>query len=149
MEILFREIDPFNAWIWLRFTNPPAQGEKDYIEGIFDSWYVIGRLGGFNAENLQAQNASSDLSFMNYDNDALSNKLPALMHNLGQLEYKNDWARCWIDIGTSDALALDILINALSQIDESIVEIQSLFVGGVNEDWPVDEHPDLIFGSDD
>ncbi|MGA0161974.1 MAG: DUF3531 family protein, partial [Vulcanococcus sp.] len=26
MEIRFREFDPFNCWIWLRFSNPPGQG---------------------------------------------------------------------------------------------------------------------------
>ena len=53
MEVRFREVDPFNCWIWLRYSGVPSKGEKDYIDGIFDSWYVLGRLGGFNSENLQ------------------------------------------------------------------------------------------------
>ena len=38
--------------------------------------------------------------------------MPALMHNMGQLEYQNDWGRCWVDLGTSDGVAIDVLINA-------------------------------------
>ena len=46
MQVRFREIDPFNCWIWLRFAEVPSQGERNYVDGIFDSWYVLGRLGG-------------------------------------------------------------------------------------------------------
>ena len=91
----------------------PSQGERNYVDGVFDSWYVIGRLGGFNAENLQVHDAGSDLSWMTYDNDGAESAMPALMHNMGQLEYQNDWGRCWVDLGTSDGVAIDVLINAL------------------------------------
>ncbi len=105
MDIRFREIDPFNCWIWLRFTEPPSQGERNYIDGLFDSWYVIGRLGGFNSENLQAHDAGgADLSFLNYSSEDQTSALPALMHNLGHLEYKAQWGRCWVDLGTSAVL---------------------------------------------
>ena len=52
MEVRFREVDPFNCWIWLRYSDVLSKGEKDYIDGVFDSWYVMGRLGGFNSENM-------------------------------------------------------------------------------------------------
>ena len=145
MEIRFREIDPFNCWIWIRFEDIPGQGEKNYIDGVFDSWYVIGRLGGFNSGNLQAHQAGSDLRWMSYSSDEESSNLPALMHNLGELEYKNEWARCWVDLGTSDAFALDVLINTLCQMNGDIVRLKELCIGGVNEDWDVLHHPDSIF----
>ena len=145
MQVRFREVDPFNCWIWLRFCNVPTKAEKDYVDGVFDSWYVIGRLGGFNSSNLQSQEEGSDLSWMIYDNEEFTNTLPSLMHNLGQLEYQGDWARCWVDLGTSDSLAIDVLINALSQIHADFVQIQELWIGGVNEGWEVDDHPDAIF----
>ncbi len=147
MQVHFREIDPFNCWIWIRFAEIPNQGEKNYVDGLFDSWYVLGRLGGFNAGNLQAHQAGSDLSWMNYSVEEQTANLPSLMHNLGQIEYKNEWARCWVDLGTSDSLALDILINALSQVDGDVVELRELVIGGVNDDWEVEEHPDAIFPS--
>ena len=149
MEIRFREIDPFNCWLWIRFEDIPSQGDKNYIDGVFDSWYVIGRLGGFNSGNLQAHQAGSDLSWMSYSNDEQSSNLPALMHNLGQLEYKDEWARCWVDLGTSDAIALDVLVNTLCQINGDIVRLKELRIGGVNEDWDVVDHPDSIFEATD
>ena len=145
MEIRFREVDPFNCWLWIRFSEPPSQGERNYVDGVFDSWYVIGRLGGFNAENLQVNDAGSELSWMAYDNDGAESAMPALMHNMGQLEYQNDWGRCWVDLGTSDGVAIDVLINALRQLDSDVVQIEELVVGGVNDNWPVEEHPDSVF----
>ena len=76
MDVRFREVDPFSCWIWLRFATPPSQGERNYVDGIFDSWYVIGRLGGFNAENLQVHEEGVDLSWMTYDNDEVESAMP-------------------------------------------------------------------------
>ncbi len=53
MEIRFREFDPFNCWIWLRFSNAPGQGERGYIETAFDSWFFLCKIFCFKAENLQ------------------------------------------------------------------------------------------------
>ena len=145
MKVCFREVDPFNCWIWLRFNTVPSKAERDYVDGLFDSWYVLGRLGGFNGTNLQAQEEGSDLSWFSYANDEAENVLASLMHNVGQLEYRETWARCWVDLGTCDALALDILINSLNQIDVDFVQIEELLIGGVNDDWPVEDHPDAIF----
>ena len=115
------------------------------MDGVFDSWYVIGRLGGFNAENLQVHEEGADLSLISYDNNHCGSAIPALMHNMGQLEYRDKWARCWVDLGTSDGLAFDVLINTLSQLDSDVVELQELIIGGINDDWPVEDHPDAIF----
>ena len=106
---------------------------------------MIGRLGGFNAENLQVHEEGADLSWITYDNEDARSVIPALMHNMGQLEYQGCWARCWVDLGTSDAVALDVLINALQQIDSDVVQLDEVLIGGVNDDWPVEPHPDSIF----
>ena len=132
MNIVFREVDPFNCWIWIRFSESPTQDEKNYLDGVFDSWYVLGRLGGFNSENLQTHEEGSDLSWMSYDNDQKNSSLPALMHNLGIMEYQNLWARCWVDFGTSDSLSIDILINSLNEISNNYVKIEELIIGGEN-----------------
>ena len=145
MNVTFREIDPFNCWIWLGFKEVPSQGEKNYVDALFDSWYVLGRLGGFNAENLQVHEQGNELSWISYEDEEAQSVLPALMHNLGQLEYQGLWARCWLDFGTSDPLGLDILINSLQQVNKDFVEISQIYIGGVNEDWPVEDHPDAIF----
>ena len=147
MEVRFREVDPFNCWIWMRFAHPPGAGERGYVETAFDSWFFLGKLGGFNAENLQAHEAGADLSWLAWEDDGAERALPALMHNMGPMEYQEDWARCWVDLGTSDALALDVLVNALSQLDNDLVEICELVIGGLNEDWPIDEEPESVFPS--
>ena len=147
MNVRFREVDPFNCWLWLRFSEVPSQGEKNYIDGVFDSWYVIGRLRGFNAECLQAHDTGGEVSWMSYDNEEATSSMPALMHNMGEMEYNQEWARCWIDLGTSDSLGIDILINTLRQINTDLVKIEEFLIGGENEDWAIEEHPDSIFPS--
>ncbi len=145
MEIRFREVDPFNCWIWVRFPENPGQGERGYVDTVFDSWFFLGKLGGFNAESLQVHEEGIDLSAMHYDIDAAEATLPALMHSMGEPEYRDDWCRCWVDLGTSDGVALDVLINALRQLDNDVVEIEEIVIGGVNDDWPVEEVPEALF----
>jgi len=178
MEVQFRDVDPFNCWIWLRTPEPLSQGERGYVETAFDSWFFLGKLGGFNAENLQAHEEGVDLSWMAYDgdgaerampalmhnmgelelkgcwarcwvdlgtSDGAERAMPALMHNMGELELKGCWARCWVDLGTSDALALDVLINTLRQLNNDVLEIEQLLIGGINEDWPIDDQPEAMF----
>ena len=91
MEVRFREVDPFSCWIWLRFAHPPGQGERDYVEGLFDSWFVLGKLGGFNAENLQAHEAGADLSWLVWEEETAERALPSLMHDLAAFEYQAEW----------------------------------------------------------
>lgn len=137
MKIQFREFDPFDLWVWLEFPTVPSEREKQYLEELFSSWFFLGKLGGFNAENLQVQDVGLEISYMQYDKDTGDQSLMALMHNMGDIEYEGTWARCWFDLGTSDAIALDILINALKQFSQDYVNIERLIIGGQNEDWPV------------
>jgi hypothetical protein len=140
MQVQFREFDPFNVWIWLEFNTVPSEMEKQYVEEVFASWFFLGKLGGFNAENLQVQDVGLEISYMNYDEETADTSLSALMHNMGDLEYEGNWGRCWFDLGTSDAIALDILINALRQFSKDYVSLNQLIIGGENEDWPVAEN---------
>ncbi|MFM7448397.1 MAG: DUF3531 family protein [Leptolyngbyaceae cyanobacterium] len=147
MNIRFREFDPFNVWVWVEFETIPSEIEKQYVEEVFDSWYFLGKLGGFNAENLQVQETGLDISYMNYDEDRAENSMLALMHNMGDVEYEGTWGRCWFDLGTSDAIALDILINAFRQFSRDFIPLKSLIIGGENADWPVglsDRQPEFI-----
>ncbi len=141
MQVQFREFDPFDLWIWLEFSTVPSQREQQYIEEVFDSWFFLGKLGGFNAENLQVQEQGLDLSYMEYDEEAADKSLVSLMHNMADFEYQGTWARCWVDLGTSDAIALDILISALKQLSKEYLPIERLVIGGQNEDWPVEGSP--------
>ncbi|MBD2554875.1 DUF3531 family protein [Limnothrix sp. FACHB-708] len=139
MDIQFREFDPFNVWIWLELDTVPGRMEQQYIEEVFDSWFFLGKLGGFNAENAQVQEVGLDLSYMEYDSEVLDQSMMALMHNMGEVEFEGTRARCWFDLGTSDAIALDVLINAFSQLSREFLEIRRISIGGEDEDWPIDE----------
>ncbi|MEK0196011.1 DUF3531 family protein, partial [Microcoleus anatoxicus] len=55
-----------------------------------------------------------------------------------EIEYEGVWARCWFDLGTSDAIALDVLINVFQQLSKEFVTVEELIIGGENADWPVD-----------
>ena len=147
MEVQFREFNPFDLWIWLEFETAPSPMEQQYIEEVFNSWFYLGKLGGFNAENLQVQDMGVDISYMEYDTQAASQALMAPMHNISDFQYQGTWARCWIDLGTSDAIALDVLINALSQLSKEYVQIDRLIIGGQNEDWPIDRQSRSLFAA--
>ena len=148
MQVQFREFNPFDLWIWLEFSTVPSDLEKRYVAEVFSSWFFLGKLGAFNAENLQVQDEGLDLSYMNYDESRADNSLMALMHNMGEFEYQGTWGRCWFDLGTSDAIALDVLINALKQLSQEYVNIERLYIGGENADWTVEDsesRPSFIY----
>jgi hypothetical protein len=145
MDVQFREFNPFDVWIWIEFPMAPSPMERQYIEEVFDSWFYLGKLGGFNAENLQVQDVGIDISYMEYDINTAEGALMSPMHNMTDFEYQGTWGRCWFDLGTSDPIALDILINALHQLSQDFVVIDRLIIGGNNEDWPVDDRQEYLF----
>lgn len=145
MQIQFREYNQFNLWIWLEFSTVPSSMEKEYVEELFNSWFFLGKLGGFDAENLQVQDVGIDISYLDYDDRAAEESLMSLMHNKSDFEYLGTWGRCWFDLGTTDAIALDVLINALRQLSKEYVNIERLIVGGENEDWPVENEHSSLF----
>ncbi|GBF78872.1 DUF3531 family protein [Aphanothece sacrum] len=145
MEVTFREFNPFDLWIWLEFETTPSPMEQQYVEEVFNSWFYLGKLGAFNAENLQVQDTGIEISYMDYDTDNANSIMMAPMHNMAEFQYEETWGRCWIDLGTSDLIGLDILINALNQLNKEYVTIKSLIIGGENEDWPVENKRDAMF----
>ncbi len=138
MEIRFREFNPFDLWFWIEFETVPSAMEQSYVEEVFNSWFYLGKLGGFNAENLQVQETGIEISYMNYNEEQADSQLMSVMHNMGNFEYLGVWGRCWFDLGTSDLIAIDILINALTQLSKEYVGIKQLIIGGQNEDWLVE-----------
>jgi hypothetical protein len=145
MQILFREFNPFDLWIWLEFSTVPSAMEKEYVEEVFNSWFFLGKLGGFDAENLQVQDVGLDISYMDYDDSTAESSMMAVMHNKSDFEYEGTWGRCWFDLGTSDALALDVLLNSLKQLSQEYVSLEKLIIGGENPDWPVENRRRSLF----
>ena len=147
MEIQFREFNPFDLWIWLEFPTVPSRMEKQYIEELLNSWFYLGKLGGFNAENILVQDAGIEISYMDYDSSQLDNALMSPMHNMGDIEYLGVWGRCWFDLGTSDLIAIDVLINSIYQLSKEFVPINKIIIGGQNEDWAINEDNKSMFYS--
>eukprot|EP00898_Chlorokybus_atmophyticus_P008895 jgi/Chlat1/9006/Chrsp94S09265 len=135
LQVSFREFDPFDVYVWLEFFTRPSEKEQELLEEVFKSWFVIGRLGGYNADNLQVQDGAGDISYMEYDHVSASNTEPAWFHNMASFEYKDNWGRCWFDLGTGDTFGLDVLINSLTTFSVNHVGIKQLVIGGMNEDW--------------
>lgn len=148
MEVQFREFNPFDLWIWLELANFPSAMEQQYIEEVFNSWFYLGKLGGFNAENLQVQDMGIEISYMDYDTLLTEDSMMSLMHNMAEFQYQGTWGRCWFDLGTSDLFALDVLINALHQLNREYIEIKRLIIGGENSDWPIDNKRNAMFVED-
>nr|ADF43135.1 CGL70p [Chlamydomonas reinhardtii] len=143
-NISFRAISPLGLWVWLQFAGgPPTPGEQELLEGVLRSWFAVGKLGGYNSQNLQVyQNADDDQSFFEYDNDELGvgeNRMASYMHDMGDIQYQDDWARVWIDLGTADELSLDVLLNTLVGFSAQMCALKAITLGGANEDWPLPE----------
>jgi hypothetical protein len=147
MEVQFREFNPFDLWMWIEFKTVPSPMERQFIEELFNSWFYLGKLGAFNAENLQVQETGVDLSYMEYDSELAENAMMSPMHNMADFEFQGVWGRCWFDLGTSDPIAIDLLINALMQLSKDYVEIAKLIIGGENEDWEIGDRSESLFST--
>lgn len=145
MEVQFREFNPFDLWIWVEFETVPSSTEQQYLEELFNSWFYLGKLGAFNAENLQVQDMGIEISYMDYDTEVASQVMMAPMHNMAEFQYQGTWGRCWFDLGTSDLIAIDILINSLTQLSREYLQIKRLIIGGENEDWQVENKHQSMF----
>lgn len=143
-KIEFRDVDPFETWIWIELYGPPAGGAGEMLQEVINSWFMLGRLGAYDSSNLQVLYSDGARGF-EYDDQQDSMSLQATMHDMGELECRGNWARFWVDMGTSDELAFDILINALKSFSKEHVGIRQILFGGDNEDWkrPEQEIPSV------
>lgn len=39
--------------LWFELYRPPSGRESDLLEEVLASWFMLGRLGAYNAQNLQ------------------------------------------------------------------------------------------------
>ena len=137
--VRFREVNPFNCWIWVESHNAIAEMEKPLFEEVFKAWFVLGKLGGFNSYNMQAGENFDSVSFMDYSmeqaHEFSTDTSSHVFHEMSEVEYKAEWARVWVDLGTADEMAFDVLINSLIQFSREYFGLKQVILGGVNEDW--------------
>ncbi|KAJ9522624.1 hypothetical protein QJQ45_019700 [Haematococcus lacustris] len=142
-NIRFREMNPFGLWVWLEFSKgAPSPREVELLEALLQAWFMVGKMGGYNSQNMQVfYNAGDDQSFFNYSVQEAEDSQGSLLHDVSQVEVEGEWARFRVDMGTCDELALDVLLNSLMGFSRDLAGLSQVLVGGVNEDWEVPEEP--------
>ncbi|XP_059634862.1 uncharacterized protein LOC132277132 [Cornus florida] len=135
MKVAFNKFDVSNSYIWFEFYNAPLEKDVSLICDTIRSWHIVGRLGGCNSLNMQLSQSPMDKR-PSYDAIQGANVTPTTFYNIGDLEVQDNLARLWVDIGTSEPLLLDILINGLTQISSDYVGIKQVVFGGSEfENW--------------
>nr|GEV43022.1 hypothetical protein [Tanacetum cinerariifolium] len=57
-------------------------------------------------------------------------------NDVGDVEFQDNWGQVWVDIGTSDYFALDVLLNCLTVLSSEYLGIQQVVFGGQSMgDW--------------
>ncbi|KAK5814080.1 dna-directed rna polymerase i subunit rpa2 [Gossypium arboreum] len=135
MKVTFNKFDFSNSYIWFEFYNTPLEKDISLICDTIRSWHIIGRLGGCNSMNMQLSQSPLEKR-PSYDAIQGANVNPTTFYNIGDLEVQDNLARIWVDIGTTEPLILDVLINALTQISSDYIGIKQLVFGGSElENW--------------
>ncbi|KAK9043876.1 hypothetical protein V6N11_072200 [Hibiscus sabdariffa] len=135
MKVTFNKFDFSNSYIWFEFYNAPLEKDISLICDTIRSWHIIGRLGGCNSMNMQLSQSPLEKR-PSYDAIQGANVNPTTFYNIGDLEVQDNLARIWVDIGTSEPLILDVLINALTQISSDYIGIKQVVFGGSElENW--------------
>lgn len=134
-KIVFRDFNPTNSYLWIELYAAPTDKDLNYIGRTIRSWYVLGRLGGFNSTNLQLTELGINEK-LSYSLARASKALPSSFHDISNVEFQDNLGRFWVDMGTADVLALDILINTFLGLNSDYVGIKQLVFGGARfGDW--------------
>ncbi|XP_020576376.1 uncharacterized protein LOC110021972 isoform X4 [Phalaenopsis equestris] len=112
-KVSFRDFNPTDSFIWFELYSAPSDRDLDLLGSVIQSWYVMGRLGAFNSLNLQLANSSMNHDPL-YDADVAAKIMPSSFHDISDLEFQDNWGRVWVDLGTSDYFAVDVLLNCLT-----------------------------------
>jgi hypothetical protein len=137
-KVEFRAMDPFDTWIWIELYEPAVGGAAEMLQEVVNSWFMLGKLGAFDSSNLQVLYADG----RDFEYEEPDERLLATMHEMTEMEFRGLWGRFCVDMGTSDELAFDILLNALRTFSREHVAIRTIQVGGEgidSDDWPLPE----------
>ncbi|KAF2312327.1 hypothetical protein GH714_034258 [Hevea brasiliensis] len=128
-KVSFRDFNPVDSYIWFELYGSPSDRDVDLIGSAIQSWYVMGRLGAFNSSNLQLANQSMEYNPL-YDVDKGFKVMPSSFHDISDVEFQDNWGRFWVDLGTSDFFAIDVLLNCLTVLSSEYLAIQQVVFGG-------------------
>ncbi|PKU82601.1 hypothetical protein MA16_Dca019276 [Dendrobium catenatum] len=128
-KVNFRDFNPTDSFIWFELYSAPSDRDLDLLGSVIQSWYVMGRLGAFNSSNLQLASSSMDHDPL-YDADVADRIMPSSFHDISDVEFQDNWGRVWVDLGTSDYFAVDVLLNCLTLLSSEYLGIQQVVFGG-------------------
>ncbi|KAE8648627.1 uncharacterized protein LOC101211689 [Cucumis sativus] len=128
-KVSFRDFNPLDSYIWFELIGSPTDRDVDLIGSVIQSWYVMGRLGAFNSSNLQLANSSMEYNPV-YDADKGFKVMQSSFHDISDVEFQDNWGRVWVDLGTSDYFAIDVLLNCLTVLSSEYLGIQQVVFGG-------------------
>ncbi|KAF5833414.1 hypothetical protein DUNSADRAFT_10283 [Dunaliella salina] len=58
---------PTPMQVWLEFLQPPSSREVDLTEAVLKAWFMVGKLGGYNSQNLQVGSETQTVFFFKGD----------------------------------------------------------------------------------
>ncbi|KAJ8425725.1 hypothetical protein Cgig2_001024 [Carnegiea gigantea] len=127
--------NPLDSYIWVELLGSPTDRDVYLFGSVIQAWYVMGRLGAFNSSNLQLANCSMEYNPL-YDAEKAMKVMPSSFHDISDVEFQDNWGRFWVDLGTADVLAIDVLLNCLTVLSSEYLGIQQVVFGGRNMgDW--------------
>uniref|UniRef100_A0A9I9D1P9 Uncharacterized protein n=1 Tax=Cucumis melo TaxID=3656 RepID=A0A9I9D1P9_CUCME len=65
-----------------------------------------------------------------YDADKGFKVMQSSFHDISDVEFQDNWGRVWVDLGTSDYFAIDVLLNCLTVLSSEYLGIQQVVFGG-------------------
>ncbi|KAF3784300.1 hypothetical protein EJ110_NYTH30471 [Nymphaea thermarum] len=84
---------------------------------------------------IQLASASMDYDPL-YDADKGATVMPSSFHDISDVEFQDNWGRVWVDLGTSDYFAIDVLLNCFTVLSSEYLGIQQVVFGGQKiGDW--------------
>ncbi|MED6143179.1 hypothetical protein PIB30_004269 [Stylosanthes scabra] len=128
-KVSFRDFNPTDSHIWFELYGSPSDKDVNLLGSVIQSWYVLGRLGAFNSSNLQMGNSSMEYDPL-YDAEKGFKVMPSSFHDIGDVEFQDNWGRVWVDLGTADYFGLDVLLNCLTVLSSEYLGIQQVVFGG-------------------
>ncbi|CAK8533826.1 unnamed protein product [Lathyrus sativus] len=134
-KVSFRDFNPLDSFIWFELYGSPTDRDINLIGSVIQAWYVMGRIGAFNSSNLQISNLSMEYDPL-YDSDKGFKVMPSSFHDISDVEFQDNWGRVWVDLGTADYFAIDVLLNCLNGLSSEYLGIQQIVFGGRSMgDW--------------
>mmetsp|Transcript_24584 Transcript_24584/g.43622 ORF Transcript_24584/g.43622 Transcript_24584/m.43622 type:complete len:199 (-) Transcript_24584:784-1380(-) len=125
-EIKIFNYCPFYTNIKLIFYATSSETFKQSLKYVLNSWFILGKFGAYNSLNLQ-------LNYnINEKNDNLSyfdsSNLTQEIQSVNFIYYDKNSCIINVNLGTSDELSLDILINAVIGLNSNQNEVKKLIV---------------------